>query len=303
VSRRVVGWLLKQGASLPLWGIASLSEAMSSAAAAAPLSGEGVYVLKLAEVGYYYVGASRDIERRVREHKDDQKVAWVAAHGGVLEVLAPMTPRETPTTTWEMKETLARMMSHGYNHVRGWEYCSPRPLTDSDLDGISKIMCGGLAVPLCRSCGFPGHSASTCSTACPADWMKALAACRSKKTPTAPDFIVGMVESSRTKREHQQQLPAQHDHYEDEDDDAKRPRVDSGGCSRCHRACHTVDRCYAKKTEDGQLIEDAAPPAAASPVATSGKGGGGCSRCHRACHTAERCYAKRTCTGMLIEDV
>lgn len=215
-------------------------------------------MLRLNEPGRYYVGASSNIERRVREHETEQKAAWVAASGGVAQVLLPLTPREEPLMVWEMKETLARMITHGFNNVRGWEYTTPWPLSDSDVDGIAKIMCGGLSVPLCRGCGYPGHVVSGCTTAVPADWFLSLMSCRRNRrkggTP-ASDFIVDLIEKSRTTS----CSSAQRTKREPETTDAQRVGV---GCSRCGRPCHRVDRCFARRTISGALIPVVVPAAA-----------------------------------------
>lgn len=235
----------------------SVADDDMAAAQTGRAASSGVYVLRLNEPGRYYVGASSNIERRVREHETEQKVTWVAASGGVAQVLPPVTPREEPLMVWEMKETLARMIMHGFNNVRGWEYTTPWPLSDSDVDGIAKIMCGGLSVPLCRGCGYPGHVVSGCTTSSPADWFLSLMSCRTKRRGGTPasDFIVDLIEKSRTASssaagDAMQQMTK----VETTPDTKGKGGVIGLGCSRCGRPCHRVDRCFARRTIGGALI-------------------------------------------------
>lgn len=218
----------------------------------------GVYVLRLKQDDHYYVGSSHDIDSRIASHMKNPKVAWVAARGGVSEVIEPITPREDPLSAWEMRETLARMIMHGFNKVRGWEYCSPYPLTDSDVDGIFKIMCGGHSEPLCRSCGFPGHMASTCTTEGRATWMENLMACRPARRITGSEVIFDLINNGGTVAKSQRRFVS----YDELSDVKKRTRRDysssatSGeGCARCGRTCHTEDRCYARTSVTGDALQ------------------------------------------------
>lgn len=236
---------------------------------------EGVYVLLLVGGERYYVGASSDIDARVSAHITDPKVAWVTANGGVQEVLDPVTPFEEPISAWEMRETMARMIMHGFNNVRGWEYCSPSPLGSSDVDGIFKLMCGGLSSPLCHTCGFSGHLSSACTTTGRAKWLGDLMACRPDKKATGSDVILdliregGVVPQVGQKRKTPQAAPKMvpmprpvmttaPEAFVSYNELSAPPRQQQrggggggGGCTRCGRLCHTIEGCYARTSADG----------------------------------------------------
>ena len=78
-------------------------------------------VLRLVNTDKYYVGKSDDIENRIKNHKEcnDKCAKFVKINGGVNDVLQPLTPPDNNLSNWEKDETLARMIKHGYNNVRG----------------------------------------------------------------------------------------------------------------------------------------------------------------------------------------
>ena len=51
-------------------------------------------------------------------------------YNGVKEVLEPITPYDSNYSNWVKDETLARMIQHGYNNVRGWKFTNPNNLTE-----------------------------------------------------------------------------------------------------------------------------------------------------------------------------
>ena len=274
----------------------------------APLRKPGVYVLRLKNADRYYVGSSGDVAARVQSHTTRPQVAWVLAHGGVSEVLDPVTPPEEPLSAWEMRETMARMIMHGFNNVRGWEYCSPQPLDNSDVDGIFKLICGGQARALCHSCGFSGHLSSACTTGSRAVWLDSLMSCRPERKLSGSDVILrligegGKVPKSgkrkaapglpsalaspvapRTSEEMEPTRFVPYDELPDQRASAKRREV---GCSRCGRQCHVAEQCFARTTSEGEQIPECREE--------------GCSRCGRQGHVAEQCYARTTSEGEQI---
>lgn len=57
----------------------------------------GVYVLELKDPGYFYVGSSADLDARVEQHHmvgGTRSVKFVTDHGGVANVIPPLTPPE-----------------------------------------------------------------------------------------------------------------------------------------------------------------------------------------------------------------
>jgi hypothetical protein len=141
-------------------------------------SGAGVYVLLL-QAGGRYVGKSIDVERRVAEHRSGRGAAWVRHQGGVAAVDRPITPRTVDLGAWEARETIAQMMRHGFDAVRGWEWTGCAPLTAGDLDFFRRTAFG--TGDLCRACGRPGHFAQRC-TRPPEAWLAACNAAIAART-------------------------------------------------------------------------------------------------------------------------
>ena len=63
--------------------------------------------------------------------------------------------------SWEREETLQRMMEHGIDRVRGWEF-TQYTLSSDDLNTIKTLLLGDH--DLCRKCGFRGHYQGQCNT-------------------------------------------------------------------------------------------------------------------------------------------
>ena len=132
----------------------------------------GVYVLQFgAAADKYYVGKSDNVDARIRWHMDEQKpsVQWVAYHGGGKKVVSPMTPRNDDLNAWEQKETVERMIVHGIDNVRGWEFTTTGPLSSSECEMVKKLHMG--FADLCRKCGRKGHMASSCYARTKDNWL------------------------------------------------------------------------------------------------------------------------------------
>ena len=150
----------------------------------------GVYVLELQREGHYYVGRSSNVAMRVREHQDisngSGSAAFVRAKGGVRRVLLPVTPSNENHKLWEQQETLYRMMQHGFDKVRGFEWTGPTSLSPNDLHSIKQMIMG--SGDLCRRCGNPGHFAAKCANQTKARWLMDLEALRNRRpTHYSPD--------------------------------------------------------------------------------------------------------------------
>ena len=87
---------------------------------AADVRGPGVYVLEFCD-GCFYVGKSIDRERRIQQHLFDpeRSSAWCRTHRNVVRVHAPTVPHMCDLDAWEQKETVARMLKHGFERTRG----------------------------------------------------------------------------------------------------------------------------------------------------------------------------------------
>jgi len=135
----------------------------------------GVYVLLL-NTGKIYVGKSDNIEERIKNHKECNKNSstFVKVNNGVKEILKPITPSDSNYSNWEKDETLVRMIKHGYNNVRGWEFTNTNNLTETECNFV-KMSIMGLG-DRCRKCGNSGHFAKECSNE-KAKWLKDLEEC------------------------------------------------------------------------------------------------------------------------------
>lgn len=134
----------------------------------------GVYVLSLNDPGFYYVGQSSDVERRIEQHRCGGTHCSELCNdkGGVCRSVSPLTPQEDSLPSWEQKETLARMMKHGFNQVRGWEFTSGwKKLNYENLNTIRTNIFGH--GDLCRKCGGAGHFAERCPGG-KAEWLQEL---------------------------------------------------------------------------------------------------------------------------------
>jgi predicted GIY-YIG superfamily endonuclease len=77
-----------------------------------------VYTLEL-EGGNYYIGFTDDLPRRIAEHWLGRGSMWTRTHAPVrvLDVVPGGKDLENATT-------IARMIQHGWRHVRGASWCS-----------------------------------------------------------------------------------------------------------------------------------------------------------------------------------
>ena len=172
-----------------------------------------------------------------------------------------MVPREQ-LESWEMKETIARMIMHGIDNVRGSEFVSSAPLTPQERASVKTIAMG--MGDLCRSCGQPGHFASGCRRE-KAEWLRA---CNGDERPT--NAIAHAVNQSN--------------------------RCSRGrGCNRCGRTNHTAASCYAMTDVNGDMIEDDN-----DECEESSEDADFCEKCGRHGHTEDECYAKKAVDGQRI---
>lgn len=146
-------------------GYSTLEDTQKAEISVLTNTAEGVYVLRLHGADksgeYYYVGKSTNIRNRLEQHYQGKfTAAWVAKQGGVLDVEAPLTPKEQ-VDSWEQKETVARMIKHGFDKVRGFEWTTCGSLSNLDIQLFRRSACG--LFDLCRRCGNPGHFATNCS--------------------------------------------------------------------------------------------------------------------------------------------
>ena len=92
----------------------------------------GVYVLEYPDQ-HFYVGKSKNIDRRIAEHQARGGV-W---NGPFIEVACAGVPIPHDLEAWERSETLLRMRMHGMDNVRGWMY-TMRELSPMDRGQIRR---------------------------------------------------------------------------------------------------------------------------------------------------------------------
>ena len=136
----------------------------------------GVYVLRLGGQNgqpCFYVGSSEDIDRRVRQHRGQERlppgwrqVPFIKEMGGIegveepLERPPPDLGDENALVQWEEAEVYARMLKHGVNQVRGYEFVKTQ-LTVDNLATLQSNLIGRHS--LCRRCGGVGHFKANCN--------------------------------------------------------------------------------------------------------------------------------------------
>ena len=119
-----------------------------------------MYVLRY-QSGYFYVGQSGDIQNRVLQHI---QTAASRPYGDIYKVEYGdrlLTPESSNLNGQERDETIERMLEHGIDRVRGWEF-TDRQHTIESLQTIKQLIIGN--TNCCRTCGFRGHFASNCNT-------------------------------------------------------------------------------------------------------------------------------------------
>jgi cellular nucleic acid-binding protein len=115
---------------------------------------EFVYVLKLAD-GKYYVGKTRNVHTRYREHCTGTGAAWTNKYPpiSILQVI------DNATIFEEDKVTREYMLKYGIDNVRGGIY-SRVFLTDDDKKKIKKEIWS--ATDCCLRCGRNNHFITNC---------------------------------------------------------------------------------------------------------------------------------------------
>jgi len=229
----------------------------------------GVYVLALRHGGYY-VGRSKDIDARLRQHHDGSGSAWCRHQGGVIgEVATVHAGNAGDLASWEMNETVAQMLMHGFENVRGWEFTNCASLSFRECDTIKTIVMG--QGNMCRRCGGEGHFATHCDNPIRL-WLQDLEKLQAQSTSVVMCAVparnaiacAAMAYESRKSR-----------------------APDAGG-----QAVHDV-----ATTEVEHVVPVTAVAGAAAPAAAGRGGAALCQRCGRDSHTAATCFAHKHFTG------
>ena len=117
-----------------------------------------VYVLEL-EDGRVYVGSSKDVPRRVLQHKAGYGSAYTKIYRPTGVQLPRLGNIEGDGDAAERDETLRYMMIRGIPYVRGWKFARvdmPPEEFDEAEANIRELF------DLCRRCGYKGHFCTHC---------------------------------------------------------------------------------------------------------------------------------------------
>jgi len=185
-----------------------------------------------------------DVKKRKEHAKRPNE--WISQHGPIKTRHLPETASRDSLLDWERDETLWRMVSHGPNHVRGWEFTSSE-LSDQNKKTIETLIVGGVGKGLCRKCGREGHFAGVCQATTKAPWLNAL-------SPSLGSLLASQGERcnsniSRGSKEQQRSV--------------RRRTEEEVVCFRCGRPGHFEASCYARSHVNGGLLQDNLHPSIA----------------------------------------
>ena len=133
---------------------------------------DGVYVLKESPNGRFYVGKSKDVPARIREHMTGSGTTCCHFDEN-SELVDPITSAiynsdyEKDLESWERIETLTRMYEYGIDKVRGWIFTAGI-LSRADKDSAFLQICERF--DLCRRCGRATHFAGQCKAMSKIQW-------------------------------------------------------------------------------------------------------------------------------------
>jgi hypothetical protein len=117
-----------------------------------------VYILEL-EGGRVYVGSSKNVQRRIQQHRAGTGSAFTRAYRPTGTLLPRLGNVQGDGDAAERDETLRYMFLRGIPLVRGWKFTQViMPFKDFD-EAESNIR---ELFDLCRRCGRTGHYITNC---------------------------------------------------------------------------------------------------------------------------------------------
>ncbi|XP_070553824.1 uncharacterized protein [Ptychodera flava] len=219
-----------------------------------------VYTLEL-KGRNYYVGSTRDIERRLAEHSGG-KCPFTAKHPMEKCIEVKQFPQKNEAIAYERERTLTLMADKGVDRVRGSAWTA-RHLDQDAKAQLQKMVLHDSG--RCFKCGQPGHFSNQCGGG--QQWS-------SYSGPTT-------VHSGSTRSGQRSHHHHHHHHHQRAAAEA------APTCGRCGRSGHATRDCYAKSYSGGMSMDSH----------DSRKTVGACYRCGRASHWAEDCYASTDVHG------
>ena len=182
-----------------------------------------LYVLEL-QGGKYYVGQTKNLQKRFQEHLDGVGSVWTRKHAP----LAIASSVALDGALHEDRVTKELMLEHGIDNVRGGSYCRI-DLDDGQYNALTTELRS--ATGTCFECGRQGHFAAQCPA-----------------------------KRESAKREPGKREPSKSETAKP----VKRKRTSKStrdSCLRCGRSGHFADTCYAKTDADGDLLSDSSDDA------------------------------------------
>lgn len=113
-----------------------------------------IYILKL-EKGKYYVGKTKNIKRRIKQHFEGNGSYWTK----IFKPIELVDIYKNCDEFDEEKYTLQYMKTYGIDNVRGGSFCQYKLSTDA-RSVLNKILLSDN--DLCFGCGKNGHFISEC---------------------------------------------------------------------------------------------------------------------------------------------
>jgi len=205
---------------------------------------QGVYVLELND-GTRYVGSSHNIEERINQHKEGTG-STITKEKGVKGLLDLITKKKKDLIQWEKKETIAQMVKHGFNKVRGFQWTSSKNLSNNDAYMLKQLILGEYS--LCYKCGKKGHLANKCEEKDKAKWLKEIEDILNEtKVKQIVCFKCNRPGHYANKCPLQNMYSSYTVCYDDSSDEEDSYYSNKVKCYNCGKFGHYASNCYSKK--------------------------------------------------------
>lgn len=195
-----------------------------------------LYVLEL-QGGKYYVGQTKNLQKRFQEHVDGDGSVWTRKYAPI----AIVSSVALDGALHEDRVTKELMLEHGIDNVRGGSYCRI-DLDDGQYSTLTTELRS--ATGTCFECGRPGHFAAQC----PAKREYAKPGKRKRASKSTRDSCLRCGRSGHSADTCYAKTDADGDLLSDSSDDAD-------SCFRCGRSGHFANACYAKTDVDGDRLD------------------------------------------------